>query len=365
MKKIMILLPANVAGGAERVLVSLANAFAEKGIKVYFLTFDSSSNFYRLNDEVNLIRLQTDTDGWSLKRKLLLGIFLESKRFLRIRKIMKKYRPDIVLSFMFMTNIIGIMASKSLKIPFVISERNDPNHYSFLKRLIMRFFYAKADGFICQSERMKKDSKRRYGIENIEVIPNPLTKNQIGRYIKSKNKYIISVGRLIPQKNHELLIRAFAFIADLFPEYNLYIYGEGPLREKLEKIVSTEKMSRRIFLPGVESNVMVKHSDASLFVMSSNFEGYPNALAEAMASGIPSICTDFDSGSARDLINDKKNGLLIPCNDLNSLVKALKYALTHEDKMRKMSLKALNLYDSTNIDTVSNAWLEYFERIVE
>ena len=365
MKKIMILLPANVAGGAERVLVSLANAFAEKGIKVYFLTFDSNSNFYHLNDNVNLIRLQTDTDGWSFKKKLLLGIFLESKRFLSIRKIMKKHHPDVVLSFMFMTNIIGIMASKSLKIPFVISERNDPSHYSIIKRLVMRFFYAKADGFICQSERMRKDSEKRYRIQNVEVIPNPLTKNQIGRYFKNKNKYIISVGRLIPQKNHELLIKAFAFIADLFPEYNLYIYGDGPLRGKLEELVSTENMSRRIFLPGIESNVMVKHSDASLFVMSSNFEGYPNALAEAMASGIPVICTDFDSGSARDLINNKKNGLLIPCNDFNFLVRALKYALTHEDKMREMSLEALSLYDNTNIDTVSNTWLEYFERIVE
>ena len=160
-KKIVFLLPNNVAGGAERVVTTLCNEFSKKNIEITLITFDSTSNFYNLEKKVNYIRLNLGTEKMSKLKKYLILLKYEIKRYHKIKENLEKIRPDCVISFMFMTNIIGCFCCKKLGIPIILSERNDPTKYSFVKRLIMKHVYSKADGLVCQSTKIMKYSEKK------------------------------------------------------------------------------------------------------------------------------------------------------------------------------------------------------------
>ena len=170
----------------------------------------------------------------------------------------------------------------------------------------------------------------------------------------------MSVGRLNKQKNYPLLLRSFKDLHSEYAEYKLVIYGDGPERQSLEALIKDLGLSEVVLLPGAINNVPEVIYNASLFVLPSDFEGMPNALMEAMALGLPCISTDCPCGGARELIENDKNGLLVPVGDEKSIVSAIRFMLNNPEKAKQMGMNAMKIRSTHSLDVISKLWYDYF-----
>ena len=355
MKKCFLLIPRMGNGGAERVMATIANNLCKEN-EVHIITMTDAESFYVLDDRVKIVGL-----GQNVNRKnkifLLCTMTIGGiKTFLALRKKIKKETPDVVLSFLQSANMMAILLRIfGGKFRLVVSERCDPSKRGFANRFFEKYFYHIADITVCQSKKVfeffrEKDRKK------MVVIPNPIAASAIPERFEGKRRHtIVGVGRLSEQKNFEMLIRAFFALNEKFSDYTLEIYGGGPLEEKLQYLIDEKGIADRAKLMGVKKNVMHYISDVALYVMSSNYEGFPNALAEAMATGVPVISTDFPTGVARELITDK-NGIVIPIGDESALVDAMEKILDNEQEWENMSIENRKLLDELSEERVMKKW---------
>lgn len=277
-------------GGAERVVANLANAFAKDNDVSIVITINDAPK-YDLNKKIILASLDEGIVGHNLIKKNI-------KRIKNLKRFIRNFKPDIIVSFLPEPSYRVLFLSMFNKIPVIVSVRNDPKieYKSFKSRLIMKLLYPLAKGFVFQTKEAQEYFSSKIQSKSI-VIPNPVDKRFLEKNCEGqRSNTIVTVGRLEEQKNHELLINAFSKITNEIPEYKLIIYGEGSLRERLEQQIKNLKLEEKVLLPGVEKNIEEKIYNARLFVLSSNYEGMPNALMEAMALGIPSISTDCPCG---------------------------------------------------------------------
>ena len=251
-----------------------------------------------------------------------------------------------------------------IKCPVILAERADPNTFcnsSKKNKKIFEQYYPKADGYIFQTEDAR-EYYRTHGInvENSVVIPNAINPEFIRpQYQGKRRKVIVGAGRLTEQKNFTLLINAFAEVGKTYPEYELEIYGEGPLKNDLINEAKVLGIAEKVKFQGYVKNLGDRIQDAAMFVLSSNFEGMPNALIEAMALGMPVISTDCPAGGSKFLIKNKKNGLLVPTNDINAMVDAISYILKDSKKAKEMAQLAYNVGDELQFDKVYDKWNEF------
>lgn len=325
-------------GGQERVTANLANSLSDDpNISVVVITATKSDNEYILSEKVKRYSI--------LENKLL----SDSKK---LRAILNTNDVDVVIGMGIYANFLCCMSNFFLKTRVIISERNDPAHDRLsLKSKIFRFvFYRFADGYIFQTEGARAFYSKKIQEKGV-IIPNPL-KEDIPYKSNVCNKEIVAVGRLSPQKNYSNLINAFAEISKRHPEYVLRIFGTGELEENLKNLCRELKISDKVVFEGFCTDVHEKIKDSDIFVLSSDFEGMPNSLMEAMAMGFPVISTDCPSGGPKSLIKNEENGLLIPVNDSNQLVDALNYLIEDESFKKKIGKNAIiirNLYSQDNI----------------
>lgn len=334
--KLLFYIDSMQKGGANRVMANLTDYFANSGYDVVLVNDILSGQGepeYSVNPLVNRVIL--DVHGYA-------KAFSNLKRIAKLRELIKAEKPDSVVSFMGPPNIRMLLASALLKCRTVVSVRNDPTKeygVSWIKRMIANAVFLLADGCVFQTEGAALYFNRRVRRKS-KVIVNPVNESFYGVKRSDTPRNIITVGRLYPQKNHKLLIDAFAKIADEFPEENLIIYGEGPLREEMEKQIADLQLTNRIFLPGSTSRVPEVLSEAKLFVLSSDFEGMPNALMEAMAVGVPVISTDCPCGGPRSLVESESQGQLVPCGDAIALSNYMKAILSSQKFQQELSIGA-------------------------
>ncbi|EGI2115005.1 glycosyltransferase family 4 protein [Listeria monocytogenes] len=195
------------------------------------------------------------------------------------------------------------------------------------------------------------------------VIHNPMDLDKVPYSVNiERKKTIINTARLTPAKNQELLIRAFANIAGDFKDYNLEIYGDGPLKGKLLSLVAELNMDKRILLKEAIPNILNVIKDSEVFVLSSNNEGFPNSLAEAMAMGIPSISTNCRIGGPREMIDNYKNGFLVETNNSKELEVALRNLLSDSELRNNFSIEATKIRGKLDARKISSKWLSFFEQ---
>ena len=249
----------------------------------------------------------------------------------------------------------------------ILSERCDPQkeYANPLIRFVMKKYYKNANGFIFQTEKAK-----RYYNDIIscysEVIPNPLNNKFIGKEYQGDNsKTIVNVGRLSKQKNQAMLINAFSNFLKDNPEYILKIYGEGSLKRKLIKLANEKKAINNVKFMGIVDNLYDTLIYDKIFVLSSNYEGMPNALMEAMALGMPCIATDCPVGGPETLIKNNENGILIPVNDSNSLTKALNELIKNNELCKKISGNAKSIQKELNEEIIMKRWEKFFLKVIE
>lgn len=329
MKKIILYIDTLYRGGAQRVMLNLASYFSSSYDVVLINDFipDDTKDSYQVSDQVKRLYLRENLDGNPIKKNI--------DRILTLRKIVKEEKPDVVLSFLGSPNKRMLIATMGLNCKKVVSVRNDPEREygkGKLSRFIAKRLFAKADGVVFQTQDAAnyfQDSVRKKS----RIIYNPVS-NIFYKIERVKEPHhVITVGRFEPQKNHKLLLTAWNQIQNLYPDEKLIIYGDGPLRAEYEAYIREFQIQDRVELPGVVTDVPARLASAKAFVLSSDFEGMPNALMEAMAVGVPSISTDCPCGGPKMLMRDQKDGFLVPCNELAPLANAICMLLN--DKRRE------------------------------
>lgn len=356
MKKCLLLIPRMGNGGAERVLATIANNLSREH-EVRIVTMTDGESFYPLDARVAITGL-----GQSINRKNKLAKLWTTatggvKAFFALRRTVKEWKPDVTLSFLQSCNAMAILVrmlgTKTGRL--VVSERCDPAERNWLNRFFERHFYRKADVVVCQSQAVTLFFPEKHRA-NTTVIPNPIAADAIPPRHEGKRRHtVVGVGRLAAQKNFSMLIRAFSRLPEQFSDYTLEIYGGGPLENALAEQIAELGLSERARLMGVKKGVMHYIADAALYVMSSDYEGFPNALAESMASGIPVISTDFSTGVARDLVKEE-NGIVIPIGDEDALLAAMREMLSHEEKWDDVSRANRTLLDTLSEARVMQLW---------
>ena len=312
-------------GGAERVTSVLVNEWAKNDCETRILvTRTEKISKYPLAQNVEVVSCYEDIKKAKVGQLAIIRI---------IRETCKEWKPDVVISFYNDLCALASIAILGLHIPLIYSERNDPNRTN--QRPIDQVY------------------------RKIVVILNPLDTSAFPTHdFSNEKKEIVSVGRLEPQKNQKLLIESFSMLAEELPDYNLVIYGEGSLRKELEAFVESKGLTNRVFLPGAKSGIQNYIKDASLFVLSSDYEGIPNALIEAMAIGLPCVSTDCSPGGARELICSGENGAIVPCNSKKDLTNAIIEIINDKEKARQLGKQAELIRDRVNKMTISEEWIK-------
>ena len=337
MKHIVFAIGSLYGGGAERVVSVWASALAGRGYKVSVLVYARTENEYHLDPQVEVCPIAASFD--ECKRLSLL------KRLRRFRAKIKSLRPDLIISFLPEMQIYVALASFGLRIPRVETVRISPWETGILKTRFARLWlwcFRSSSAVILQSEAQKAFFKEKAQKKSV-VIPNPLNPiyldNPKTEY-NAKSHRVIAAGRLSEQKNYKMAIDAIKQVSKRYGDVSFEIYGVGPLESELKSYIKDLGLENNVFLMGRTGELYKAYGNADVYVMSSDYEGMPNALAEAMAVGLPSISTDCKTGP-RDLIDDGESGYLIPCKDSAALAgKIEKIFSMSSDSQRILGEKA-------------------------
>lgn len=345
-------------GGAERVIANLSSEFAMHGHEVTIVTCVDLESEYKVNESVKRYKLFRDDDGKTFLRHI--------KRIFRLRKMILKDNPDVIISFMADSNIRAIFATLFLQTKSIYSVRNVPEiEYgsSFWFTMITRFLFKCANGGVFQTQAAKEWFPKSIQKKST-IIYNPINNSffKINRSpIPGK---IIACGRLSKEKNHKMLISAFSHVVKIHPKCKLYIYGIGELHDELQRQIEVLNLLENVFLMGRTSCVEETLKEAEIFVLSSDFEGMPNALMEAMAVGVPCISTDCPCGGPRALLESGRNGVLVPVKDERAMTQAIIDLL--DDKRRKMTYSENAKAATINFtqEKIYQQWLAYIKSLM-
>lgn len=347
--RIMFATASMIRGGAERVVSILANHYAAAGWDVSILMLLHSHVGYELDPTIRIIDISNDKVNAGLRFPKLV---------MQGRKILKEVRPDVLVSFMDNVCLVMGFAIRGLGIRHVTSERIDPSgiRRNFALEKVLERIYASSDCCVLQTKRAwgyfpeSVRSKSR-------IIPNPIEVSCPAS--GTKRPRIVTAGRLSPQKNHMMLLEAFAGFVKGHPDYTLDIYGEGALRNALEQRITSLGLAGSITLRGNAPHLHEEISDAAMFVLSSDYEGLSNALLEAMMMGLPCISTSC-SGSD-EAIEDGVNGLLVPVGDSDALEDAMGRLADDEGLALMLGRNAMVSAGRFKADNVIRLWTDAIE----
>ena len=363
MKTIIFYIHSLVKNGAERVLITIADEIAKQGeYKVIILTDIIADSEYLVPNNVDRLSIDSLNSHF-----LLLKRNKRLERLYLLRKISLEKKADVIIAFMGGGAKRMLVATWALTLPKIIAIRSDPysEYTNPLKIYFTKLLFNRANRVIFQTKVQQQFFQKSIQKKS-DIIMNPISPSFcIPPYNGIRRKEIVASGRLEPEKNHILLINAFAKIAAAYPDYCLTIYGEGTLRCFLEQHIASLGLSQRISLPGNISDVVNKLKDVSLFVMTSTYEGLPNSLIEVMALGLPVISTNFSGGGAQMLIENEVNGFLIPMNDEKALVSKMDLLLSNPALAKTLGDSASNIQKTLEISSITSQWIANIKAVVK
>lgn len=375
--RLLLFTHAITSGGAERVLTILANAWAAKGWDVTLATLDDGSvpPFYPLDPRLRHVPLAASRQSaagralarvdvnrgplrWLLQSKLA-TLWNMSRRALWVRRGLVALKPELVVSFIDQVNILALLALAGTGIPVIISERIDPAHHriGWAWNALRVLTYPWADRLVVQGEGIQRQFHGRVRRRS-RVIPNPVLcppAHPEPASLVREGQTMVAVGRLVPQKGFDLLLKAFARLAPRHPGWKLVIWGEGPERENLENLREKLGLNECCALPGNHPRIYEALAAADLFVLSSRFEGFPNALCEAMAMGLPVVSFDCPSGPAQ-IIRPGQDGFLVSLGDQEEFERALDRLMTDAALRASMGALARDVIKRFSLEQILARW---------
>lgn len=347
MKKLLIFIGTMANGGAERVVSLISPYLFETFDSVEIMTFLDDEVFYHIDKRIKFTVLEKYTNS---KSPIKNGWYL--------RKYLKENRIDEVLSFLLPFNIVAALAAWGTGIPVVLADRSDPRQESkIIERRILRWL---TYSFCCKKVIFQNSRNLNYFSGRIfrkgVIIPNPVSLEipAGSALLSDKKKKIVTVGRLTKAKNHPMLIKAFKEVAKQYPEYQLIIYGEGEERANEEAVVREEGLVEKVLLPGKFPDVHKRILDAEFFVLSSDYEGMPNSLAEALVLGLPCISTDVSG--AEDLMEDGVSGIIVPRGNQKAMEEAMRRLIANEEQRGIMAANAVHVAEKLRLENVAECW---------
>lgn len=351
--KILMLIKQLHYSGASKMFLWVANALAERGLDITVLT-------YMKSEGVNPPKTVKWIDLEYLEDKNIYS------KYKAIRKHIKQMSPDFCISFLLDANILNIFACLNLKTKSVVCERNDPFKPGYYKLKLLKPFFALADGAVFQL----KDVAGYYN--NIKkptaIIPNPVKEipDVTLKPMEDRDNIIVSVGRLdIFQKRQDVLIKAFHLFHQKYSDYKLLIFGDGTDKDisQIESLISLYNLDDCVLLKGVTNEPIKELSRSKIFVFTSDFEGIPNSLVEAMSIGLPCVATDCSPGGAKLLINDGENGFVVSKRDYKAVADRMCTLIENPNMAETMGAKATNIIHRFNGDAIGDMWIDYLESL--
>lgn len=349
------------SGGAERVITILANSLSSE-MDVFILTFKDVQPFYELYPNIRVIPYAKDYDK---PRNLWSSIQLNVKLTRFLIQTIKKEGIQLAIGFITMSNILTTIAGKFTGIPVIISERNNPKYEATAAfwKFLRKYVYGSASILVVQTDAVKKFYLPFIKHKKIRVIPNPISESlsQQRKLDSTKERIILNVGRFTWQKNQKMLIRAFSKIAPM--DWKLVIVGKGKLENELKNEIEASGLSHSIELKGPNSEIHEMYNRAGIFAFPSRFEGFPNALLEALHFGIPSISTDCPYGPS-ELIKSCENGFLIESDNQVQLEEMLKLLIEDQTLRDLMSRNAIESTESFRESKIIEIWNSLFKEFL-
>lgn len=345
-------------GGAQRVIAQLLKNWSSQGVQTTLISVYPNDVFYTLPEQTAHLCITASASNGNVDKLV---------RYKQLRRQLQELQPDVVLALPEEIGIYVVLAMLGTGIPVVVSERNNPwvMPDKKISRIARRLAYPFVKGLIFQTKQAASffpQSQQKKGI----VLPNPLEDSRLPQVFEGeRERIVISAGRLEKQKNFPLLIQAFAKFVAKHPDYRLVIYGEGSLRPELEALAARLLPEGSWELPGQVNDLAQRLGRAELFAFSSDYEGVPNVLIEAMAVGTPSVSTDCAPGGAAELIENGVNGLLTEVGNAQMLADALCRLAEDPESAKQMARRAVDIRQKLDADRVCRDWLTYLQSIAK
>jgi len=367
-QRLALVIHALSGGGAERVLVDMANHWSRTGVHVTLITLAAAdTDVYRADASIDRIGLDVMRESP--------GFIAAARNNLRrcgaLRRALRKARPDFVISFTDQINVLTLMATFGMRLRMVVCDRVDPRHHPLGRAwsLLRRRFYGRCCAAVVQTEAVGTFVKRLVGHRPVYVIPNAVSPDVLAVNSSSSQqasdgtehpRRLVAMGRLARQKGFDILIDAFASLADRHPNWKLDIFGDGPCHDPLQQQIVRPGLEERIHLPGWTDDRLAEFSRADLFVLSSRYEGFPNVLLDAMACGLPAVSFDCPSGPA-EIIRDRVDGLLVESENVDRLADALNQLMADASTRSDYGARATDVLQRFSAAGFYARWEAVFE----
>ncbi len=344
--KIVFMIPNMTGGGTERVISLLSAEYVKRGYEVAIMQFAGYEHAYELDSRVEDFSVAGRSGG---------NPFTVLKKLTGIRRYFKQNPDCHIFAFCVMGAVYAAMATWGMRRPILVAERNSPDSCNIKK--LRNWAYRRADRITFQTEDGIGYFPKAIAKKAV-VIPNPVDASVPARFEGDRKRRVVTVGRLHKQKNHALLLNAFADFSARFPEYELHVYGEGELEEALKKQAEDLRIGGKVVWHGFRADVRDEIRDAGMFVLSSDFEGISNSMLEALAMGVPTICTDCPIGGARIYIQDGTSGLLVPTGDRQALGEAMCRVAADPQLAQKLSVNAARIKEKYSLPGIAEEFLK-------
>lgn len=364
MQRLAFVISNMVSGGAARVASILCAEWVASGHEVHLITYEDPGTpaIYPIDSRV--VRHQI---GLSVSTENAIGfVSNNAARIVRLRRALKKIEPTAVISFLLNANITAVLASRGLGVPVLISDRNHPGHdkISALRGRIRKLIYPHADRLCVQTENIRSWYDQNMQLD-ATVIPNPALRTELVPAPRQTREFTgrrraTTLGRLEPQKGFDRLIDAFALIHADVPDWEIAIFGAGEQRAALERQIASHKLEERIRLMGTTLEPMAELAASDLYVHSARYEGYPNAVLEALAAGLCVVATDCP-GATGEILAGGEYGILVPDNDTDALAAGMKQAMTDSTVRANFAQRAPMALAKIAPGDVAERWLREIE----
>ncbi len=349
-------------GGANKVLIDIANYLSESNCEVFLILYNDEIPFYELNENIKVSYLSS----YKIKINKLRRIF----QVIKLRKKIKIFKPDALITFNNLGKLMGMFGVMFTRVKLIISERMDPYSYKPNSKRYMYMRYRAADGCVFQTREASEYFPKSVRDKSI-IIPNYIDVhdseiNEANTDFIKPLYDIIFIGRFdIRQKRQDLMIKAFSKVLKNYPDLLLAFFGDGPDIDKIKKLSEHYGISNNILFNGVTKDIYAELRKSKIYVLTSDYEGIPNSLMEAMAAGLPVISTNCSPGGAKLLISDKVNGLLVNRDNVDELAKAITYLLENPEARKRLGSEAKKITKKFKKSEILPKWEEFITNTVK